>query len=48
MMAEILVNTIYLQCCLPVEGNYHIGFAILHVEDMFAEIVPYFESPSKG
>lgn len=48
MMAENLVNTTYLWCCLPVEGNYHIGFGILQVEDAFAEMAPYLESLSKG
>lgn len=48
IMAEILVNTIYLWCRLPVEGNQHLGFGKSNVEDPFAEMVPHLESLSKG
>lgn len=35
IMAEILVNAIYFWCCLPVEGNRHLGFGKLDAEEWY-------------
>jgi len=48
IIVEILVNIIYLWCCLPVEGNQHLGFGKWDVEDPFAEMVPHLKFLSKG